>query len=100
MPYPTEQMWFEHGDTRQHGFCADQPDENGKCTRWVTGWELDGRFTAYTETCDVITKLEYSVAKTMDGCHVETVYVPVFMDTRGCIQAPQPSFDPVPVFRR
>jgi hypothetical protein len=100
LPYPTEQMWFTHGGTRHKAFCAGELDQNGKCSRWVTGWELDGRFTAYTQTCDVITEIEYQVEKTTDGCHVETVYVPVFMDTHGCIQSPQPTFDPIPVLTR
>jgi hypothetical protein len=98
LPYPTEQMWFTHGGTRHEAFCAGERDQNGKCSRWITGWELDGRFTASTPTCDVMTEVEYEVGKTIDGCHVETVYLPVFMDTRGCIQSPQPEVDPVPVF--
>jgi hypothetical protein len=97
--HPTAQMWFEHGDTRHRAHCVGEPDPHGRCSNWVTGWELDGRFAAYTETCDVVTTVEYHVGKTADGCHVETVYVPVFVDTRGCIQSPQPSFDPVPVYR-
>ncbi len=98
LPYPTEQMWYEHGDSRYAARCAGELDTNGKCSRWITGWELDGRFKVHTETCDVISTVEYSVQKTMDGCHVETVYVPVFMDTRGCIQAPQPPRpEPVPM---
>jgi hypothetical protein len=98
LPYPTEQLWFEHGDTTRRAYCPGGLDQNGKCSRWITGWEVDGSFSAYTETCDVVTKVDYRVSKTMDGCHVETVYVPVFMDTRGCIQSPQPSWDPIPVF--
>ncbi|MFO7566837.1 MAG: hypothetical protein R6X02_29610 [Enhygromyxa sp.] len=98
IPYPTEQLWFEHGGTHHRARCAGELDQNGKCSRWITGWELDGSFSAYTETCEVITKVDYRVGKTLDGCHVETHYVPVFMDTRGCIQSPQPSADPVPVF--
>jgi hypothetical protein len=90
MPYPTEQMWYENNGQTHRATCAGELDQNGKCSRWVTGWERDGKFAAYTETCDEITKVEYKVGKTMDGCHVETIYVPVFMDTRGCIQAPQP----------
>jgi hypothetical protein len=97
MPYPTEQMWFEHGGTRHRAYCAGEHEPNGKCTRWITGWEKDGSFSAFTETCDVVTKVDFRVDKTIDGCHVETVYVPVFMDTRGCIQSPQPSWDPIPV---
>ncbi len=101
MPYPTEQMWFEQGGTRHKAYCAGELDQNGKCTRWITGWELDGQFTAFTETCDEITKVQFEVGKTIDGCHVETVYVPVFMDTHGCIQSPQPpSAEPIPVLTR
>jgi hypothetical protein len=40
------------------------------------------------------------VEKTDDGCHADTVYLPVFMDTRGCIQAPQPGgVEPIPVYQ-
>jgi hypothetical protein len=100
LPYPTEQLWFEHGDTRHKAVCASELEANGECSRWITGWELDGRFKAYTETCDVVTEIEYEVGRTVDGCHVETAYVPVFMDTHGCIQSPQPKFDPIPVLTR
>ena len=90
LPYPTEHMHYENQGETLRAKCAGELDSNGKCSRWITGWERDGDFAAYTETCENVTKVEYKVGKTMDGCHVETLYVPVFMDTRGCIQAPQP----------
>lgn len=99
LPYPTQNMVYELNEERHKAFCADE-GEDGKCTRWITGWERDGRFEARVETCDVETSISYMVEKTDDGCHADTVYLPVFMDTRGCIQAPQPEgVAPVPVYQ-
>lgn len=96
LPHPTEQLWFEHGDTRHRAFCA-QEAENGKCTWWIAGYELAGRFRATTETCGEQSSIEFAVEKTADGCHVQTEYLPVFVDTSGCITlAPPPPGEPPP----
>ncbi len=95
MPHPTEQLWFEHDDKREKAFCAE-PAANGKCLFWVVGWEQAGRFKAYTESCGTEKSLVYSVGKTDDGCHVATEYLPVFMDTTGCINGKAPPPPGVP----
>jgi hypothetical protein len=91
LPYPTEDLWFEHDGTRHRGYCAEKAD-NGKCQWWITGWDRTGRFKAYTETCGVETAVTYSVEATEDGCHPKTAFVPVFIDTHGCIRAPGPKY--------
>jgi hypothetical protein len=89
MPHPTEKLYFIHEGTRYEGYCAQKAD-NGKCKWWVTGWGLTGRFQAFTETCGVETGVTYSVEMSEDGCHPETQFVPVFVDTHGCIRSAWP----------
>lgn len=95
IPHPTEQLWFEHGDTRHEAYCAEEA-ENGKCAWWITGYELDGRIKAFTESCGAEQSVSFSVDKTEDGCHVQTRYVPVFVDTSRCISIAPPSGSPPP----
>jgi hypothetical protein len=89
MPYPTENMIFVHDGQRHQGYCA-QPAANGKCTWWVMGGGHIGRFQAFTETCGVESAVSFSVEATADGCYPETEFVPVFVDTHGCIRSAWP----------
>lgn len=89
MPHPTDNLYFIHEGIRHEGYCA-QKAANGKCKWWVTGWGLTGRFEAFTETCDVETGVTYTVEMSEDGCHPETQFVPVFVDTHGCIRSAWP----------
>ncbi len=96
LPHPTEQLWYEHDDTREKAFCAEEA-ENGKCTWWIAGYEQAGRFKAHTESCGDQNTIQYSVGKTPDDCHVVTEYLPIFIDTKGCISlAPPPPGEPPP----
>lgn len=89
IPYPTENLYFMHDGTRYEGYCA-QTAANGKCTWWVVGWGRTGRFQVFTETCDVESGVLFSVEPSEDGCHPDTEFVPVFVDTRGCIRSVWP----------
>jgi hypothetical protein len=96
LPHPTEQLWYEHDDTREKAYCAEEA-ENGKCAWWIAGYEQAGRFKAHTESCGEQNTIEYSVEKTPDGCHVSTEFLPIFVDTKGCITlAPPPPGEPPP----
>jgi hypothetical protein len=96
MPHPTDQLWYEHEDQRYKAYCAEEA-ENGKCAWWIAGYEQAGRFQAHTETCGEQSTIEYSVGKTEDDCHVVTEFLPVFVDTKGCITlAPPPPGEPPP----
>jgi hypothetical protein len=96
IPYPTENMVFVHEGQRHQGYCAQRAD-NGKCTWWTIAGGLTGRFQAFTETCGIKSAVSFSVELTEDGCYPETEFVPVFMDTHGCIRpAWPPKGDPPP----
>jgi hypothetical protein len=84
IPSPTDQLWYENGKSRYQAFCAIEA-ENGKCSWWVAGYEQSGRFEVHTETCGAEQSVAFEVPMTEDGCHVQTQYIPVFMDTKGCI---------------
>jgi hypothetical protein len=89
MPYPTENLYYVHEGTRHSAYCAETAD-NGKCRWWVVGWGDTGRFQAFTETCDVETAVSFSVEMSEDGCKPDTQFIPVFVDTHGCIRPAWP----------
>jgi hypothetical protein len=89
MPQGTQDLVFEHDGTRHHGYCAKQ-GPNNQCTLWVAGWGRTGRFQAYTEKCGVETAFEFTVEATEDGCYPRTRYLPVEVDTHGCIRPSGP----------
>ena len=93
LPQPTEALVYVHDDTRHKAMCVQTAD-NGKCSLWVTGFGKVGRFQAFTETCGVETAVHYSVEPQADGCYPKTEFVPVFVNTMGCIQSPTPKGNP------
>lgn len=89
LPYPTKALHFVHDGETHRAYCA-RPAASGKCTWWVVSGGLTGRFRAFTETCGIETAVSFSVETTEDGCYPVTEYVPVFMDTHGCIRPAWP----------
>jgi hypothetical protein len=89
IPYPTEKLVYVHDGVQQEAYCAQETD-NGKCTWWVTGFGQTGRFQAFTETCGIESAVTFSVEPREDGCYPDTEFVPVFMDTHGCIRSSWP----------
>jgi hypothetical protein len=97
MPYPTEGLTYVHDGVNYEGYCAQKAD-NGRCTWWVAGFGRTGRFKAFTTACGIETAVSFSVGATEDGCYPETEFVPVFVDTHGCIRSawPPPVGNPPP----
>jgi hypothetical protein len=89
LPYPTEKLIYVHEGARHLGYCAREA-ANGKCTMWVAGFGHTGRFQAFTETCGIESAVTFSVEPTEDGCYPDTEFVPVFVDTHGCIRSAWP----------
>jgi hypothetical protein len=89
LPYPTEALHFLHDGAIHRGDCAQTAD-NGMCTRWVVNGGLTGRFQAFTETCGIESAVSFSVETSEDGCYPETAFVPLFVDTHGCIRSEWP----------
>jgi hypothetical protein len=89
LPYPTEQLIYVHDNVRYRAYCA-QKTPDGRCTSWVTGFGLTGRFQAFTEACENESAVSFTVEPTEDGCYPKTEFVPVFVDTRGCIRSAWP----------
>jgi hypothetical protein len=89
LPYPTEALHFVHQGETHRGYCA-QTAENGKCTWWVISGGRTGRFQAFTETCGVESAVAFTVETSEDGCYPVTQFVPVFVDTHGCIRPAWP----------
>jgi hypothetical protein len=89
IPYPTEKLVYVHDGEQHEGYCA-QEAANGKCTWWVAGFGQTGRFQAFTETCGVESAVSFSVEPREDGCYPDTEFVPVFVDTHGCIRSAWP----------
>jgi hypothetical protein len=94
IPFGTESVWYQWDGARHEAFCAEET-EGGKCTWWITGYEQAGRFKLFTEGCDEQQSVAFTVPMTEDDCHVVTQFVPVFMDTTGCITS-QPEGGGVP----
>jgi hypothetical protein len=89
IPFPTERLIYVHDGVRHRADCA-QETPDGRCTMWVTGWGLTGRFQAFTEACEIESAVSFSVEATEDGCSPDTEFVPVFVDTYGCIRSAWP----------
>ena len=100
-PQPTSTLMFavagrEVDGRKAQGFCAVEA-ANDLCEVWIAGWGRTGDFVAYTEACGIETAVSYSVPMAEDGCGPDTLWLPVSVDTRGCIQAPSTEGNPPPV---
>jgi len=73
------EMTVETGDCRH-------PSEDG-CGAWSVGWEQPGRIEVFTEWCGTEVSKTIFVPMTDDGCHVETQYVTLLVETTGCLSA-------------
>lgn len=88
LPYPTEALHYVHDGQTARAYCA-QPAANDKCTWWVIDGGHTGRFEVFTETCGVESAVIFSAEPNADGCP-ETEFVPVFVDTHGCMRPAWP----------
>jgi hypothetical protein len=89
----TEDLIWTHENERNHGWCAEKNDA-GKCLWWITGFGKTGRFKASTEVCENESSVEYTVEQAEGSCYPKTEFVPVFVDTRGCITPATPGGKP------
>jgi hypothetical protein len=71
-------------EERGKGVCLDTRTD-GKCSSYVVGWERTGRFSVETEACDQKVGTVFTVEMADDDCHVATQYLPLFVNSTGCI---------------
>lgn len=85
-------VWFEHEGKVQEARCVMEDDE---CTgAWIAGYGLAGRITVSTEYCDHMVSKTVEVGHTEDGCHVESEFVMLEVNTTGCETTPPPETTP------
>lgn len=91
--------WTTKDGGKQDARClTDLAD--GSCYAWVAGYEIPGKMEISTEWCDVEVKRQIDVGMTEDGCHVQTEYMMLEVETRGCLAGvPQPIPDKDPPWR-
>jgi hypothetical protein len=97
LPHYVDDLTVWHGSTRSKGWCVDGRTD-GRCSTFIAGWEQEGRFRVQTETCGEVIGTAFAVPMAEDGCHVLTQYVPLFVNTTGCVTAvpPGPGTPPPP----
>ena len=76
-------VWYEWEGKTYEATCV--PDGNDGCRAWLAGWEKEGEVTVSTEYCDVVVDEMVDVPITADGCHVDTQYSFLVVNTRGCM---------------
>ena len=92
---PRRGVWYETRGERHEAICI--PKSENECWGWVAGVDTLGRFTVGTDFCDNTFSETVTVTKTEDGCHADTQWVSLVVDTLGCLSdAPEPGedFDP------
>jgi hypothetical protein len=70
---------FNDESTAIAGRCLDDG-----CSIWAIGMEQEGLFTVNAEVCGKTSTMEVRVPKTEDGCHVDTQYKLMEVDSSGC----------------
>ena len=96
-PFPTKGMTYVlrgETETPTEAFCAI-PTDDGRCSLYIPGYGLAGEFRAFTTACDAESSVMFSVGRDADLC-IETVWVPMSVDTKGCIKSPSPEGNPPP----
>lgn len=68
---------------------------NEECSIWSIGREQEGEFTVHADVCGVTSDMSVTVGKTADGCHVDTAYELMEVDSSAC---PKPFTNPVEDF--
>jgi hypothetical protein len=68
---------------------------NEACSIWSIGREQEGSFTVHADVCGVTSDMDVRVGKTPDGCHVDTAYDLMEVDSSAC---PKPFTTPVQEF--
>ncbi len=94
---PVDDVWMQYiadGEVvTDSGRCVDQTEDG--CVAWSVGWEQPGRIEVFTEWCDTEVRKTVFVPETDDGCHVETQYITLLLETTGCLSA-DTSEEPLP----
>jgi hypothetical protein len=68
---------------------------NEDCSIWSLGREQEGIFTVHADVCGVTSDMNVRVGMTSDGCHVDTVYDLMEVDSSDC---PKPFTTPAQDF--
>jgi len=93
LPVDVDAVWFEHDGNTFEARCIEGP--NG-CEAWIAGYDLVGPITVSTEHCDEVVSETVVVESTEDGCHAQTQFMMLEVDTRGCLTATNPPQPPPP----
>ncbi len=84
---PVERLWLRYIEDGEYvvepGYCM-RPTLNG-CAAWAAGWEQPGRIEVMTEWCATEVRKPVFVPMTDDGCHVETQYTTLLLESTGCL---------------
>lgn len=91
-------VWFEYGGEVHDADCL-QGEVQGQegCTAWITGYEVPGRIEVFAEYCDTVVSHAFDVGLTSNGCHVDTRFIQLEAETRGCLATgPKPEAPPTP----
>ena len=87
-----DSLWFVHAGKTHEARCLDS---EGTCSgTWIAGYELEGRIEVSTEYCDKVVSKSVEVGRTEDGCHVETEFMLLEVDTTGCLTGQTPPTPP------
>ncbi len=78
-----DRVWFEHDGRKGEASCVDA--DGGICDTWLAGRELEGEIELHTEYCDKEFTQTVTVERGEDGCHVDTVYAWLAVDTLNCL---------------
>lgn len=85
-------VWFQHEGKTDEARCIT---DDGQCLgAWVAGYELEGPIEVSTEYCDTVVSQVVEVDRSDDGCHVQTAFVLLEVNTTGCLAAATPAPDP------
>lgn len=99
VPVPVQHVWYAQGERRVEAHCIDESTD-GRCARWVAGYEVAGAMSITSDYCEVEFGEDIRVEMTDDGCHVKTEYVFLEPPTIGCFDSeptPEPPPPPPPV---
>jgi len=86
---PVEMVQWTYEGQTYDARCLGTPGSDD-CYAWVAGYETPGEIEVKTEYCDVEVSDIVHVGVTEDGCHVQTEYLMLEVNTRGCMAGSEP----------
>lgn len=91
-----QKVWYEHEGTTAPAMCIPASSTSDDCRAWIAGFELEGEIRVFTEYCNTIVEDVVNVTKEPDGCHVQTQFMLLEVETLGCMENPSNEDPPAP----